>query len=133
MAFDRNNGELFWAYLETLTENGFCKVNTTTGQADFIGFMDNGTIEMMGLFMVPGAQSIQAAGNVNVDVYPNPTTDKVVVDAADLMYVVVLDLNGRAVMTSYESTVDLVNQPAGIYMLRIVTTDGTALRKVVKK
>ena len=95
--------------------------------------MDNGTIEMMGLFMVPGAQSIQAAGNVNVDVYPNPTTDKVVVDAADLMYVVVLDLNGRAVMTSYESTVDLSNQPAGIYMLRIVTTDGTALRKVVRK
>ena len=133
MAFDRNNGELFWAYLETMTENGFCKVNTTTGLADHIGFMSNGTIEMTGLFMVPGAQSIQAAGNVNVDVYPNPTTDKVVVDAADLMYVVVLDLNGRAVMTSYESTVDLVNQPAGIYMLRIVTTDGTALRKVVKK
>ncbi len=132
MAFDRGTGELFWAQY-SLTENGFCKVNTTTGQADYIGFMDNGTIEMTGLFMVPGAQGIQAAGNVEVDVYPNPTTDKVVVDAADLMYVVVLDLNGRAVMTSHESTVDLGDQPAGIYMLRIVTTDGTVLRKVVKK
>jgi hypothetical protein len=95
--------------------------------------MDNGAIEMTGLFMVPGVQSIQTANNVEVDIYPNPTSDKVIVDAADLMYVVVLDLNGRAVMTSYQSIVDLSDQPTGIYMLRIVTSDGTVLRKVVKK
>lgn len=133
MAFDRNNGELFWAQYSTNSENGLCKVNTTTGQADIIGFMDNGAIEMTGLFMVPGVQSIQTANNVEVDIYPNPTSDKVIVDAADLMYVVVLDLNGRAVMTSYQSIVDLSDQPTGIYMLRIVTSDGTVLRKVVKK
>ena len=135
MAFDRNTGELFWAYYNPYIYGfeGFCKVNTTTGQADYVGFLSNALVEVTALFMNPDAAVIQAAGNVNVDVYPNPTADKVVVDAADLMYVVVLDLNGRAVMTSYESTVDLSNQPAGIYMLRIVTTDGTAIRKVVKK
>lgn len=70
----------------------------------------------------------------NLNVYPNPTFGVVTIDADDVVKVDVMDLNGR-VVTTIENTnrIDLSSLSAGTYMLRIETTNGRAVKRVVKK
>lgn len=80
-------------------------------------------------------EGIDIAGMLNdLKVYPNPTHGIVNIDAEDVVKVEVMDLNGR-VAAVYENSnrVDLSDLNAGTYMLRIQTTNGTAVRRVVKK
>lgn len=78
--------------------------------------------------------AIDVAGDLNnINVYPNPTHGKVTVDADDVVKVDVMDLYGR-VVTTFENTnsFDISSIAAGTYMLRIETTSGTALKRIVK-
>lgn len=70
---------------------------------------------------------------VSVNVYPNPTTSIVNIEAEGLKAVEVLDMAGRTVMTSNKNTVDLSSLSNGVYMFRIDTENGRSLQKVVKK
>lgn len=70
----------------------------------------------------------------DVQVAPNPATDRVRVKAEGLRYVEVIDLEGRVVMTNRTSNVvDLSAVNAGVYVFRVVTDNGTSMHKVVKK
>ena len=68
-----------------------------------------------------------------LNVYPNPTTGIISVNAENLQSVEVMDLTGRTVMTSNENTFNMGSLANGVYMLRINTANGTAMQKVVKK
>ena len=70
---------------------------------------------------------------VNMALYPNPTTGRLNIVAEGYQMAEVLDMNGRTVMTTNTTSVDLSNMANGIYMVRVVTTSGIALQKVVKK
>ena len=76
-----------------------------------------------------------------VRVYPNPTTDKVFMDAQNLVIqkITVLDIAGKMVQTFYEnaplpivsgSTISIPT--AGTYFLKIETDKGVLMKKVVK-
>ena len=69
-----------------------------------------------------------------LSIYPNPTTGRVQIDAAQVDKVEVLDLVGRCVAVFEETnTLDLTNLAAGTYTLRITMPEGVTLRKVVKR
>ena len=80
-------------------------------------------------------QAIDLADMVsNLNVYPNPTFGVVTVDADNVVKVEVLDINGRLVTTiENNNRLDLSSLSAGTYMLRIQTTNGTAVKRVIKK
>jgi hypothetical protein len=76
----------------------------------------------------------------NILLYPNPNTGKFTLRAVDgwlmQMEVEVVNMEGKIIQvascTGKESyTFDLSGQPKGNYFLRITTTDGTSIRKVV--
>ncbi len=67
------------------------------------------------------------------NVYPNPTTGLINVSVENLQSVEVMDITGRTVMTSNESTINMSNLANGVYMLRINTIDGSTMQKVVKR
>ena len=79
--------------------------------------------------------------NVNIDgvsvietnVYPNPTTGMVTIEAENLQQVSIMDIAGRTVMTSTESVIDMSSLANGVYMFRISTANGTTTQKVVKR
>lgn len=70
---------------------------------------------------------------VDVKLFPNPVSDRLVVRAEDVQEVSVIDVNGRTVLTTAGTTVDMSTLADGVYMVRVVTARGIATEKVVKK
>ena len=76
---------------------------------------------------------ISTLSNVELNVYPNPTTGIVNIEAEGIENVEVMDMTGRTVMTANGSTVDMSALNNGVYMLRVNTVNGSSLQKIVKK
>ncbi|MBR1550363.1 MAG: Omp28-related outer membrane protein [Bacteroidales bacterium] len=76
---------------------------------------------------------IGEVADVQLSAYPNPTTGIVYIDAEGLRSMEVLDMSGRMALRSSLPTLDLTALPAGIYVLRVVTDDGVAVKRIVKK
>lgn len=74
-------------------------------------------------------------GTVRVAVFPNPTAGRVVVEAPGAGRVEVVDTVGRRVLVSDQAAerraLDLGALPAGLYLVRVTTGAGTAVRPVV--
>lgn len=79
------------------------------------------------------AVGIDDVADVQVAVYPNPTSGIVYVDAEGVRNMEVLDMSGRMALRSTRTTLDISALPAGIYVLRVVTDDGVAVKRIVKK
>lgn len=65
--------------------------------------------------------------------YPNPTSGRINIVAEGIEMVEVLDMNGRIVMTQKSSSLNLGGLANGIYMVRVISENGVAMQKVVKK
>ena len=77
---------------------------------------------------------IENVFDANVDIYPNPTTGIVNIEAEGLNKVVVYDVTGRMVMSVVdESTIDISNLEAGLYFFSVETANGSAMKKLVKE
>ena len=66
----------------------------------------------------------------SLNIHPNPTTGVFTVQGATGK-IEVYDLFGRKVVESDQQTIDLSQQPKGIYMVRIATGQGITIKKVV--
>ena len=68
--------------------------------------------------------------------YPNPTSGIVKVNAESLQQIILFDLTGREVMhkESHESqtSVDLSALPQGTYIMKVVTDNGSCVKRVIK-
>lgn len=72
--------------------------------------------------------------NEEVALFPNPASDNVSIIADGLRYVDVIDLSGNIVMkVDGVPNINIEKLSSGVYMFRIVTDNGVAMRKVVKK
>lgn len=76
---------------------------------------------------------INTINGVEINLYPNPTTGIVNIDAEGIESVEVMDMSGRVIMTSNENSVNISDLSNGVYMFRINTNAGSSLQKVVKK
>ncbi|MBR1550360.1 MAG: C10 family peptidase [Bacteroidales bacterium] len=77
--------------------------------------------------------AISDADEAPVSIGPNPTTGLLRVDTDNLLGIDLLDLQGRRLLHSSANSLDLSALPAGIYHLRILSANGIAVRKIVKK
>jgi hypothetical protein len=84
-----------------------------------------------------GIEKISTAGSTMI--YPNPATDAlnvVSVDAVSRASVFSLTgslLTDRTLSSATSFSLDVASLPAGVYMLRLVTTKGTTVNRFVKK
>jgi hypothetical protein len=84
-----------------------------------------------------GIEKISTAGSTMI--YPNPATDAlnvVSVDAVSRASVFSLTgslLTDRTLSSATSFSLDVTSLPAGVYMLRLVTTKGTTVNRFVKK
>ncbi len=94
------------------------------------------------LFGEPYSQSLSniednIAGNVNeislveCKIFPNPTTGKIIVQAEGIEIIVVLNLQGKEIYNGKGKEIDLGTQPKGIYIIKVTTSKGVVVRKVV--
>lgn len=72
-----------------------------------------------------------------INIFPNPTTGKVTVQAEGIVGVEVMNIQGEKVKSqksnskSQNCEVDLSQQAKGIYIIKVTTNKGVAVRKVV--
>ena len=69
----------------------------------------------------------------NVQVYPNPTSGKLTIDAENFEGVEVYDVSGRLILGSKLKTIDLEGQSKGLYLLKINASGTTQEFKVLKE
>ena len=78
---------------------------------------------------------ISTAKTPEIRIYPNPATDRVMVEGCRIHNVSAIDLTGRTIAVPHTaSDINISALQKGIYALSITTTDGrTAVRRLVKK
>ncbi len=64
-------------------------------------------------------------------VFPNPISDVLNIMAERLLQAQLFSSTGRLVATTDQPTLHVATLPAGIYLLRIVTTDNVTIKKVI--
>ena len=69
----------------------------------------------------------------NVQVYPNPTSGKLTIDAKNFEGVEVYDTSGRLIIKSELKTIDLEEQSKGLYLLKVNANGTTQEFKVFKE
>ena len=69
----------------------------------------------------------------SVELYPVPTSGKLTVRAEGLQKVDILDIGGRTIVSSTVATLDLSDLPNGMYFVRVTTTSGSSVQRIVKK
>lgn len=72
------------------------------------------------------ATGIENLNVENVSIYPNPASDKIFIDAEDILTVKIYDQQGRIINESfyYNSGLDIQSLNPGLYFLRAITKDG---------
>ena len=91
----------------------------------------------LALTLLPTTGVVVADPN-HLKVYPNPTTSRVTIETEGLTHVELYDNEGRRLQdyttgNKREMTIDVSTLPTGVYYLRIHTTDGVTIQKLIKK
>lgn len=78
--------------------------------------------------------SINENANAQVSIYPNPTNDKITVEAVGIKNVTVVNMLGQKVyeasMNADQAVVDFSQLEAGIYMVRVATDDYEMVERI---
>ena len=91
----------------------------------------------LALTLLPTTGVVVADPN-HLKVYPNPTTSRVTIETEGLTHVELYDNEGRLLQNyttgnKRDMTIDVSTLPTGVYYLRIHTTDGVTIQKLIKK
>lgn len=76
-----------------------------------------------------GIENINTVNKINI--YPNPTTGKISVEAEEIERIEVMDLQGKEVYTDNEKEIDLSKNSKGIYIIKVTSKKGVAVQKIV--
>jgi hypothetical protein len=68
-----------------------------------------------------------------VEVYPNPATTVLNIQADGLQKVELMDMGGRRIITTTQPQLNIGQLPRGAYFVRITTANSTTVKRVVKK
>ncbi len=70
-----------------------------------------------------------------IKIFPNPSTGLFIIEGENIKSIVIFNIRGQTIkqllIDNYQSSINLSNQPKGVYMLKIVTDKGTTVKKVV--
>ena len=83
----------------------------------------------------PGPQGIDVADGIGFGLYPNPASEVVFIECNAEAYIDIVDLNGRSVYRSMQTAtshrIDTSVLPQGTYFVKVTTSDGTAVGKLL--
>lgn len=80
-------------------------------------------------FVLPLSQ--EAFNIQHLKVYPNPTSGLLVIESDTLTKVEVYNISGSLMETTTQHQINLSHYAKGIYLVKITTPEGIALKKIV--
>lgn len=96
----------------------------------------SGRIDALAAVNAVGDDGVEEIDNEEVVIYPNPVDDIVMIEThgrASLQNVIIYDVNGRKVLSTSESQIDISNLPSGVYLMKIESSDGIFYKKIIKE
>lgn len=115
-------------------------ISAFAGQNIYIAFRHCNSTDVYWMLVddievIPGQHAgISNVTDATVQLYPNPTSNVLNINAEGVQEVSVIDINGRTVMTEKNvNTVNLSDLANGVYYVRVITNNGVATEKIVKK
>lgn len=77
---------------------------------------------------------INPAAGDKINIYPNPAQNLVTIEGAEPSQIELYNLSGQK-LDAYKNstTIDVSGLPAGVYLLKVTTSDGNFVKKVVKE
>jgi hypothetical protein len=71
----------------------------------------------------------------SISIHPNPTKGELRIESGDLQVEIVeiLDITGRAVLISHESTINISQFSTGTYFVKLKTEKGELTKKIIKE
>ena len=112
----------------------------TTNGNYAVEVLENGCVDTSACIVVMGIGIIENSFASNVTVYPNPTLGEFTIDLGGIygdVQVSINDVNGKLVKQSRTEQTRLLNvsldKPAGIYFLKIISADQSAVIRIVKE
>jgi len=82
-------------------------------------------------------EDVMSSDNINVSVYPNPSTGKlnINVEDAEIQTILLMNLQGREVAEVHNNfnSIDIQNTCAGYYIIQISTDKGIIRKPIIKK
>lgn len=83
---------------------------------------------------IPSTVSIsKSVDPENYNIYPNPSNGKFTVSGENIDEVEIRNINGKTIYKGSYSSVNICMQPKGVYLLKIITDKGSAVKKVFIK
>ena len=125
----QKNPELTPAQICQILEETSVKLTSTKSNITGVGRVD----ALAAVNAVPAWDGV-TENTLNVSIYPNPSRDVVTIEVEGLRQVKVYSVDGRLVKTISVSgsSCQIESLDRGVYLLRIETRKGTAVRKIVK-
>ena len=82
-----------------------------------------------------GSTSIANIATEKIKIYPNPTKSELKIESNDLLVekVEILDIAGKIILTSHETTINISQFSAGIYFVKLKTDKGELTKKIIKE
>jgi len=71
--------------------------------------------------------------NFNAIIFPNPTTGLITIETENIEKIEISDIHGRQVYTGISNTINLSQQPQGIYIIKVTTDKQTIAKKIIKQ
>ena len=110
---------------------------TEAGEVTFTVTVDDGleTVEASVTILVKDCISVEENILNNVNIYPNPAEDFIMINSENVEFAEVIDIYGRVITASEingETRIDMSNFADGIYYVRLHSNGETAVQKVVK-
>jgi len=68
-----------------------------------------------------------------IQVYPNPTTGVITIQALGIKSIEVLDLQGKQIYKGKQTKIDLSQEPNGIYIIKVISDKKTITRILIKQ
>lgn len=69
--------------------------------------------------------------NFELSIFPNPTTSIITINAQNIHNVEVINLQGKLIYYGKDNDVDLSNESKGIYIVKVTTSIGVEVEKVI--
>ena len=110
---------------------------TEAGEYTFTVTVDDGIdqVEASVTVFVNDCTGVEEQVLNNVNIYPNPAQDFIMIDSENVEYVEVIDIYGRVITSSEingETRIEMSDFADGIYYVRLHSNGATAVQKVVK-
>ena len=131
--FDYNYTETYQFTLHTIFSGGFYV---------FEGSNDLTLLRFATQFVFNSGSPSLSVDDINsdiyVDIYPNPSNGKITINGKNIQQIEIFDITGKSIYqntfaknTNTIQSLDLNNKPNGIYLVKIITNEGTAIRKII--